>query len=87
MWTFVGKTVCFSVLLLAYIHCVRIMNVGWDKQAEGLEKPRRSCKNITGRVLFSYRFYRDKYVSYIFLGSNNKVAIIIQNIFMTMVLK
>lgn len=51
MWTF-GKNRMFFGAFVA-VHCVRIMNVVWDKRAEGLETDARAVK-IYPLVLFLY---------------------------------
>jgi len=59
-------------------HCVRIMNVVWDKQAEGLET-RAGAVKIYPLVLFSY--YVEINARVFFSGSNNKVTVIFRNSF------
>lgn len=49
MWTFGKNRMVFGAFV--GVHCVRIMNVVWDKRAEGLETRARAVK-IHPLVLF-----------------------------------
>jgi len=62
------------------VYCVRIMNVVWDKRAEGLETRGEAVK-IYPLVLF---FYSAEINTCFFRGSNNKATEIIRNIFIAM---
>jgi len=75
-WTF-GKNRMFFGAFVG-VHCVRIMNVVWDKRAEGLETRGEAVK-IYPLVLF---FYYAEINTCFFRGSNNKATVIIRNIFM-----
>lgn len=77
MWTF-GKNHMFFGAFVG-VYCVRIMNVVWDKRAEGLET-RAGAVKIYSLVLFLY--YVEINACF-FPGSNNKVTAIFRNIFMT----